>query len=286
MNILVTGGNGQLGRSLSKISNKFPNHKFFFTDLPESDITKEETISEIVKKNDINAIINCAAYTAVDKAESEPDIARQVNVIGPRVLARICKKYDLKFIHISTDYVFDGESNVPLLETDSCDNPIGVYGQTKRDAEEMIALAGIDSVIIRTAWLYSEFGNNFLKTMLRLSQDRNEIGVIFDQIGSPTYAPDLACAIINILDLGIKNGCELYHYSNEGICSWYDFAKEIFDISNIDIEVKPLHTYEYLTPAKRPKYSVLDKSKIKALGIQVPYWKISLKTCLNELNKQ
>lgn len=286
MNILVTGGNGQLGLSIKKISGQYPAHNFFFADLPDADITHEENITELVKKNEIDIIVNCAAYTAVDKAESEPEAARNINVIGPRVLARICKKYDLKLVHISTDYVFDGESNVPLLETNSCDNPIGVYGQTKKDAEDMIAESEVDSVIIRTAWLYSEFGNNFVKTMLRLAENRNELGVIFDQIGTPTYAPDLAVAIAEIINKGIEKGCNIYHYSNEGVCSWYDFAKEIFGQSGIDMKVNPLHTYEYQTPAKRPKYSVLDKSKIKSEGIHVPYWKDSLKTCLEELKKQ
>lgn len=283
MNILVTGGNGQLGCSISKISDSYPEHSFFYADLPEVDITKEESVVDVIKKNNINVIINCAAYTAVDKAETEKELASKVNVIGPRTLVRICKKYDLQLIHISTDYVFDGKSNIPLTETDKCDSPIGVYGATKREGELMILQGGVPSAIIRTSWLYSEFGNNFAKTMLKLSESKDEIGVVFDQIGTPTYAPDLARAIINILNMGLTENCEIYNYSNEGVCSWYDFAKSIFEISDISIKVNPIHTYEFLTLADRPMYSVLDKTKIKSLAIEVPYWRDSLKVCIKAL---
>ena len=284
MNILVTGGNGQLGCSIAKIASKY-NHEFIFCDIPEVDITDFVSLYNIVEENKIDTIINCAAYTAVDKAENDEETAYKINKIGASVLADVCEKKGIKLIHISTDYVFDGNSNIPLTETDECNDPIGVYGKTKREGELELFKRDIDFAIIRTAWLYSEFGNNFAKTMIRLSSIKDELGVICDQIGTPTYAPDLAEAIIDIIEKNIK-GKEIYHFSNEGVCSWYDFAHEIFDLANVRIKLNAINTDEYPTPAARPKYSVLDKKKIKRNGIKVPHWRDSLKICIKELKNQ
>lgn len=283
MNILVTGGNGQLGNSIKKISSDYPQHTFFFTDVPEVDITNLELLDRLMEEKSVDAIINCAAYTAVDKAESDVVLAESINVAGPKNLAEAAKKRGAKLIHVSTDYVFNGTANEPLKEEAQTD-PIGVYGRTKLAGEQAVKDSGCDALVIRTAWLYSEFGNNFVKTMLRLGREREQLGVVFDQVGTPTYAPDLAVAIMTLLDKGFT-GFDLYHFSNEGVISWYDFTKAIFRLENINITLNPIESCEYPTPAKRPAYSVLNKKKIKAAGVSVPYWEDSLRVCLKELAK-
>lgn len=283
MNILVTGGNGQLGNSIKKISSDYPQHTFFFTDVPEVDITNLELLDRLMEEKSVDAIINCAAYTAVDKAESDVALAESINVAGPKNLAEAAKKRGAKLIHVSTDYVFNGTANEPLKE-EALTDPIGVYGRTKLAGEQAVKDSGCDALVIRTAWLYSEFGNNFVKTMLRLGREREQLGVVFDQVGTPTYAPDLAVAIMTLLDKGFT-GFDLYHFSNEGVISWYDFTKAIFRLENINITLNPIESCEYPTPAKRPAYSVLNKKKIKAAGVSVPYWEDSLRVCLKELAK-
>jgi len=283
MNILVTGAEGQLGRSFQKISQNHSEHNFLYTDLPETDITNKKALNTLVKKHTIDVIINCAAYTAVDKAETEKEIAYHINGYGPRILAEVAKENNLKIIHISTDYVFDGNSTSPIKESYPT-SPKGVYGQSKLEGELEIASAACDAVIIRTAWLYSEFGNNFVKTMLRLGKEKDTLSVVYDQVGTPTYATDLALAVMQIIDNCI-NGYHLYHYSNEGVLSWYDFAYEIFALSGVKVHVNPIESDQYPTPAKRPAYSVLSKEKIKSIGIKVHYWKESLAQCLSILNQ-
>ncbi len=282
VNILITGANGQLGNSIRKIAPRYSLAKFFFTDVPEVDITDITLLEELVKKNDIHAIINCAAYTAVDKAETDIEPAQKINVDGPRNLAIVAKKFNIKLIHVSTDYVFNGNGNQPLKETDATD-PIGVYGKTKLEGEKAVEAIGCDALVVRTAWLYSEFGGNFVKTMLRLGKERKELNVVYDQVGTPTYAPDLAVAILDLLQKGFS-GYTLYHYSNEGVISWYDFAKAIFDLSAVEIKLNAIESSEYPTPAKRPAYSVLNKKEIKRAGIRIPYWRDSLLECLKILN--
>lgn len=284
MNILVTGANGQLGNSVQKISNQYPQHKFIYTDMPEVDITNLQLLEDLVKKEEINAIINCAAFTAVDKAESCEEIAAKINIDGPKNLALAAKSVGAKLIHISTDYVFGGKSSLPLKESDPT-QPIGVYGRTKRQGEMEVEKVGCDAVVIRTAWLYSEFGNNFVKTMLRLGRERETLNVVYDQIGTPTYATDLALAIMSLLEKGIS-GFETYHFSNEGVISWFDFTNAIFEIAGLNTKVNAIESFEYPTAAERPAYSVLNKRKIKNAGVSVPYWKDSLKTCIDILNKQ
>jgi len=282
MNILVTGANGQLGNSIRKIAAKYPSYRFLFTDIPEVDITDIALLEQLIRTNNIQAIINCAAYTAVDKAETDIELAKKINVDGPRNLATTAKKANIKLIHVSTDYVFNGKNNLPLKETDPT-GPIGVYGMTKLEGEIDVKESGCDSLIIRTAWLYSEFGGNFVKTMLRLGKEKEELSIVYDQIGTPTYATDLAVAILDLLQKDFS-GYTLYHYSNEGVISWYDFAKAIFDLSGIHIKLNAIESSEYPTPAKRPAYSVLSKKKIKEAGIQVPYWRDSLIECLKILD--
>jgi dTDP-4-dehydrorhamnose reductase len=282
MNILITGANGQLGNSVCKVAEKYPSYRFFFTDVPEVDITDMALLEELIQKDNIQAIINCAAYTAVDQAETDIEPAKKINVDGPRNLAIVAKKANAKLIHVSTDYVFNGNGNQPLKETDATD-PIGVYGKTKLEGEQAVEESGCDALVVRTAWLYSEFGANFVKTMLRLGKEREELNVVYDQVGTPTYASDLAVAILDLLQKGFS-GYTLYHYSNEGAISWYDFAKAIFDLSSIQIKLDAIESSEYPTPAKRPAYSVLNKKKIKEAGIRIPYWRDSLVKCLKILN--
>ena len=281
MNILITGANGQLGNSIRKIAAKYPSYHFLFTDIPEVDITDIALLEQLIRANNIEAIINCAAYTAVDKAETDIESAKKINVDGPRNLATAARKANIKLIHVSTDYVFNGKNNLPLKETDPTD-PIGVYGMTKLEGEIAVKESGCDSLIIRTAWLYSEFGGNFVKTMLRLGKEKEELSVVYDQVGTPTYATDLAVVLLDLLQKGFS-GHTLYHYSNEGVISWYDFAKTIFDLSGIRIKLNAIESSEYPTPAQRPAYSVLSKKKIRDAGIQVPYWRESLIECLKYL---
>lgn len=289
MKVLVTGSNGQLGSELKElVSNpklEIQNYTFIFTDSKLLDITNHQLVERFVVESGIKAIINCAAYTAVDKAESDIEMADRINHLAVANMAEIAKEYDIKLIHISTDYVFDGESYQPYLET-NVTNPQSVYGFTKLSGESaMLKINPQNSIIIRTSWVYSYYGANFVKTMLRLGKERDSLGVIFDQVGSPTYAKDLAKAILEILPKLNKQSVEIYNYSNEGVLSWYDFAKEIMSIANIGCQVNPIETVAYPTPAKRPHYSVLNKSKIKSdFGIEIPYWKDSLKVCIDRLS--
>lgn len=283
-NILITGSNGQLGSEIQSLSTHFKDFRFHFCDINTLDITNAEAVEKHIVKNHINTIINCAAYTAVDNAEDDIETADQINHIAVANLGKISKKLQLKLIHISTDYVFNGTNHIPYTETDHT-NPIGVYGNTKHKGETaLLKLNLTNSVIIRTAWVYSSFGNNFVKTMLRLGNERDSLGVIYDQIGSPTYAKHLAQTILEMLPKLDNKNTEIFHYSNEGVCSWYDFSKAIFEIKNIDCTVNPISSSDYPTKAKRPHYSVLNKQKIKeTYNIQIPYWKDALRECLEKL---
>lgn len=285
-NILVTGANGQLGSDLKDISCSY-EYNFYFADRNTLDITNKTHISEFVKNNSIDIIINCAAYTAVDKAEDDESNADKVNHQAVKYLAEISKEKDIKLIHISTDYVFDGKNYKPYVEDDIV-NPNGIYGKTKLDGEnEMINVNPINSIVIRTSWVYSSFGVNFVKTMFRLGKDRDELGVIFDQVGTPTYARDLAKTILDILPNIENDKVEIYNYSNEGVLSWYDFAKEIMRMAKLDCKINPIETKEYPTPATRPHFSLLNKSKIKKeFNISIPYWKDSLDECLRKMGER
>ena len=275
MVVLVTGSGGQLGQSLQFIAADYTEIQFHFLSTSDLDITSKKVIESIFNTIQPNFCVNAAAYTAVDKAEAEKDNAYSINVVGAKNLAEICKKFDTTLIHISTDFVFDGISNIPYTEEDLT-NPKGIYGKTKREGEIEIIKIVKKYFIIRTSWLYSQFGNNFMKTMLRLAQDRDVLSVVNDQIGTPTHAVDLAKAIVKIIQSKSKN-YGIYHFSNEGNASWYDFAKKIFEINNVSIELKPISTEEFPTPAQRPKYSVLDKSKIKSeFKITINSWEDSL----------
>ena len=282
MNILITGCNGQLGNEMRLLSKDNGQHSYFFTDIEELDITDYDAIINFVQTNKIDCIVNCAAYTAVDKAEENEDLCSLLNATAPSYLAAAIAQRDGTMIHISTDYVFDGGSNVPYTE-DMQVCPNSVYGKTKLAGEEAVLRACPKSMIIRTAWLYSEFGNNFVKTMVRLGRERDSLGVVFDQIGTPTYALDLARVIFIAINQGVVPG--VYHFSDEGVTSWYDFTKLIHEIAKIDsCKVLPLHTDEYPAKAPRPSYSVLDKSKVKKIyNIEIPYWVDSLKECLNNM---
>ena len=285
MNILITGCNGQLGNEMQLLEKQHPEHTFFNTDVAELDITNQEAIETFVTEHEIEGIVNCAAYTAVDKAESNKALCTALNTEAPAYLAMAIEKRGGWLVQISTDYVFDGTKHTPYVETDTpC--PDSVYGSTKLAGELAVSKFCKRTMIIRTAWLYSTFGNNFVKTMIRLGQEKPELGVIFDQIGTPTYARDLAVAIFAAISQGIQPG--VYHYSNEGVISWYDFTKAIHRIAGINTcKVRPLHTAEYPTPANRPHYSVLDKTKIKqTYGIEVPYWEESLRECMELLCPQ
>lgn len=285
--ILITGSNGQLGSELQVLAKQYQQHQFFFTDVAELDITDKTAIAAFVKENDINAIINCAAYTAVDKAESEAAIADKINHFAVKNLAEVAKEYDCKLIHISTDYVFDGTNHQPYLETD-IPNPKSVYGSTKLAGEQVMQqINPMNSGIIRTSWVYSSFGANFVKTMLKLGAERDELKVISDQVGTPTYAADLAQVILKILPQLVNEKVAIYHYTNEGVCSWYDFAQAIFEISQVDCNVTPITTAQYPTAAKRPQYSVLNKTKIKeSYHVDIPYWRDSLEECLGEIGNR
>ena len=282
MKILITGCNGQLGNEMQLLEKENPQHTYFNTDVAELDITDQTAIEKFVSENAIDGIVNCAAYTAVDKAEENQDLCMKLNATAPDYLAQAIEKRGGWMIQISTDYVFDGTNHKPYTEADSvCPN--STYGRTKLAGEQAVMAGCKKSMIIRTAWLYSTFGNNFVKTMIRLGKEKPELGVIFDQIGTPTYARDLAVAIFAAINQGIVPG--IYHFSNEGVISWYDFTKAIHRIAGITTcRVRPLHTEEYPTPANRPHYSVLDKTKIKqTYGIEIPYWEESLVECVKLL---
>ncbi|MCH5319433.1 MAG: dTDP-4-dehydrorhamnose reductase [Paramuribaculum sp.] len=287
MKILVTGGNGQLGMSLRKAAEDSKD-SYVFTDVAELDITDKDAVMRAVAEGGFDVIVNCAAYTNVDKAESDEEMAELLNAQAVANLAEAIKQTDGTLIHISTDYVFGGSNgNTPRRE-DEAVNPTGVYGKTKLHGEEAIAASGCKALIIRTAWLYSEYGKNFVKTMLNLTSTKPELKVVFDQAGTPTYAQDLAGAIVTIIDGRHLDGNEgIYHYSNEGVCSWYDFAKMIAKMGgNNSCNIQPCHSDEFPSPVKRPAYSVLDKTKIKErFGLEIPYWTESLEKCVNNLLK-
>ena len=281
-NILITGANGQLGNEMRVLSAENKEYNYFFTDVAELDICDAKAILDFVKANDINVIVNCAAYTAVDNAEDNVELCTKLNADAVGYLAEAAEANGAEFIQISTDYVFDGTAHTPYKETEpTCPN--SVYGNTKLAGEQNALTRCTRSMVIRTAWLYSTFGNNFVKTMIRLGKERDSLGVIFDQIGTPTYARDLARAIFAAIRQGVVPG--IYHFSNEGVCSWYDFTKAIHRLAGITTcHVKPLHTSEYPTKASRPHYSVLDKTKIKSTyGIEVPHWEDSLRNCISQM---
>ena len=285
-NVLVTGSKGQLGSEIKELSTSYQNN-YFFTDREELDITNEEAIKVFITTNDIDTIINCAAYTAVDKAEEDENNADKINHVAVSYMAQISKEKNIKLIHVSTDYVFDGTNHKPYIETDIT-HPNGVYGKTKLEGEKtLIEINPKNTIIIRTSWVYSSFGNNFVKTMLRLGKERDELGVIFDQVGTPTHARDLAKTILEILPKIDNESVEVYHYSNEGVLSWYDFAKEIMAMAKLDCQINPIETKAYPTPATRPHYSLLNKLKIKEhFNITIPYWKDSLDECLRIMGER
>jgi dTDP-4-dehydrorhamnose reductase len=279
MVVLVTGANGQLGQAIQFVAGNYPNINFVFCSSSNLDITNKENCDSVFNKEKPDFCINAAAYTAVDKAESEPEKAVLINVIGAKNLAEACKNFNSKLIHISTDFVFDGSKNSPYNETD-LPNPKGVYGQTKLEGEIAIQEVFDAYFIIRTSWVYSQFGNNFMKTMLRLASERTSLSIVNDQIGTPTNAIDLAECLVTIITEHSKLNTEhygIYNFSNEGQCSWFDFAKKIFEINQVKIDVIPIPTTQFPTPAERPKYSVLDKAKIKStFGIEIKPWEQSI----------
>lgn len=281
-NILVTGANGQLGNEMRLLAEVNKEYTYFFTDVAELDICDEQAVMNFVTAHQIDIIVNCAAYTAVDKAEDNQELCDKLNHVAPGYLAKAIQTRGGYLVQVSTDYVFDGTAHVPYTEEQpTC--PDSVYGTTKLAGEQEAMKYCANTMIIRTAWLYSTFGNNFVKTVLRLGREKDSLGVIFDQIGTPTYARDLAVAIFAAIHKGIIPG--IYHFSNEGVCSWYDFTQMIHHLADIKTcKLRPLHTEEYPTKAKRPHYSVLDKTKIKDIyGIEIPYWVDSLKECIDKL---
>lgn len=284
--ILVTGADGQLGREM-QIASHGSRNRFIFTDIAGEyerlDITDPQAIADIVRENNVNVIVNCAAYTNVDKAETDPETANLLNNIAAGNLADAMKAVNGTLIHISTDYVFQGDRNIPCRE-DWPTEPLGVYGKTKLAGEKSIEATGCASIIIRTAWLYSPFGKNFVKTMRDLTSSRESLKVVFDQVGTPTYAGDLAEAICHIIETGQLDKTGTYHFSNEGVCSWFDFAKAICEMSGNTCDIRPCHSDEFPSPVARPHFSVLDKTKIKqTFGIRIPYWTDSLKRCIEEI---
>ena len=292
MNILVTGANGQLGNEVQLVSKQSKNDKYFFTDVCEGyeklDITDIDKIRSYVNEHDIKCIINCAAWTNVDKAETAGDIVETLNATAPENLAKVMKERNGLLVHISTDYVFGGDPyNTPCRE-DQKGTPTGVYGLTKLHGEQKIQTTGCNYIILRTAWLYSEFGHNFVKTMLNLTSTKPQLKVVFDQTGTPTYAGDLADTIFDIIENRKYEGhTGIYHFSNEGVCSWYDFTKMIALIAgNNNCDIEPCHSNEFPSPVTRPAYSVLDKTKIKeTFGVKIPYWLDSLKKCMANMEK-
>ncbi|SKB74212.1 dTDP-4-dehydrorhamnose reductase [Salegentibacter holothuriorum] len=283
-NILVTGAKGQLGSEIREIASQYPDFTFGFTDIAELDITDKNAVVQFIVDNNIDIIINCAAYTAVDKAESEPELAEKINNTAVKYLAEVAKKYCSSIIHISTDYVFDGKNFQPYMPDHPTD-PVNMYGETKLEGEKTLKkINPSGSVIIRTSWVYSSFGNNFVKTMLRLGGERKNLNVIYDQVGVPTYAADLAKFILdNCLNLQNEE-VKTYHYTNEGVCSWYDFAKEIMEVANLNCKVAPIPTASYPTRANRPFYSLMDKTSLKEeFDVEILYWKDSLKDCIEKM---
>jgi dTDP-4-dehydrorhamnose reductase len=286
MKILVTGSNGQLGSEFKMLAPVFPDHKFIFTDVAELDITSEPDVEALVKAEQPAVIINCAAYTAVDKAEQEDNLAFLINATAVGNLARVASKNNALLIHISTDYVFDGKGHKPYMEDDPT-NPVSLYAKSKHAGEHQVQSYANKALIIRTSWLYSEFGNNFIKTIMKYGKERGLLNVVFDQTGAPTYARDLAKTILHIIQRQPgSQGVEVFHYSNEGVASWYDFAKAIIEFSGITCSINPIETKDYPLPAVRPFYSVFNKSKIKLrFQIEIPYWRDSLKECIQRLEQ-
>jgi dTDP-4-dehydrorhamnose reductase len=283
MKILVTGAKGQLGSEIRELAAKYGVHRFEFTDVEELDITSEKAVREYLNENKFDCVINCAAYTAVDKAEGDKEKALLINATAVRNLARVSRELGAFLVHISTDFVFDGKANAPYTEKDKA-APLSVYGKTKLEGEKEFLKNAGQGMIVRTGWLYSSFGNNFVKTVLRLAREKGKIGMIFDQVGTPTYAADLAKAILEALSKLQKGKKEIYQFSNEGVASWYDFAKAVCEIGGVACVVHPIETREYPTPAMRPKYSVMNKAKFKKeFGQEIPYWRDSLKLCLSKL---
>jgi dTDP-4-dehydrorhamnose reductase len=284
INILITGANGQLGSELRDLTVDEKINKFIYTDYKELDICNHTNVRKFIILNDIDIIINCAAYTQVDKAEDEEELANAVNNLAVENFAKLSKEFNIKLVHVSTDYVFDGTNNKPYVELD-IPNPKTIYGLTKFAGEKaMQKINPLNSIIIRTSWVYSVYGNNFLKTILTLSEKRNELNIVSDQIGTPTYAADLALTIIQILPKISNNQVEVYHYSNEGTCSWFDFAKAIIDLNKINIKINPIESVDFQTIAKRPVYSVLNKKKFKTeYSKEINYWRDSLLKCTKKL---
>lgn len=288
MNILVTGANGQLGNEIKQAATDLQTpYTWLYTDADDLDITKEEEVTNFFTRHSIQFVINCAAYTAVDKAETEQEQAKRINTEAPKILATACALHNAKFIHISTDYVFDGKAYTPYKETDK-PNPQSIYGATKLQGEQAALAAYTNTCIIRTSWLYSSYNNNFVKTMMRLGKERSELSVVFDQIGSPTYAKHLAYAILTIIERSATNTNGfipgIYHFSNEGVCSWYDFAKEIFDTMQANVKLLPIESKDYPTPAARPHFSVMNKQKIKeTYSLSISHWKDALQECMKLL---
>jgi len=287
MKILVTGGNGQLGSELQALAGSYPAYSFVFTDLEDLDITDESAVAEFININKIEAILNCAAYTAVDKAEEEKNLADKVNCRAVKILALLAREKKLRLIHISTDYIFDGKGHIPYTAKGKA-NPVNHYGKSKWEGEQTImTLNPLNSLIIRTSWVYSSYGNNFVKTMMRLGSERSELNVIDDQVGSPTYAKDLAEFLLEHALTYTSDKTGIYHFTNEGVCSWYDFAKEIIQMAALECQINPIPTSSYPTPAKRPYYSLLDKADLKRdFGVTIPYWKDSLRTCIHSLKNK
>jgi dTDP-4-dehydrorhamnose reductase len=287
MRVLITGSNGQLGSEIKELAANYRKLNFVFKDLPDLNICNFNLLQSFIIDNNINAVINCAAYIAVDRAEEDAETAEQVNSMGVANLVNALQAVNGKLIHISTDYVFDGNHFLPYKESDAV-SPIGVYGETKREGELAVIKSNLDAIVIRTSWLYSSYGNNFVKTMLRLGNEKEELDVIFDQVGTPTFARDLAKTCLEILyentSENISKNGKLYHYSNEGVASWYDFAISIMELGVVNCKVNPIQTKDYPTLAKRPQYSVLNKSKIKTdFKIEIPYWRDSLKDCITKI---
>ena len=282
MNIFVTGGNGQLGNEMRVVSKESRN-RYIFTDVVELDITNLEAIRYMLKMERVDVVVNCAAYTNVDRAEEDEIMADLLNNKAAGNLAVVAKEVGATLIHVSTDYVFQGDKNTPYKE-DCETSPLGVYGRTKLAGERSIQATGCNYLIFRTSWLYSSYGKNFVKTMQRLTRDKNSLKVVFDQVGTPTYAGDLAAIIYKVIEKDMLDKQGIYHFSNEGVCSWYDFAQEVCELSGNACNIEPCHSDEFPSKVKRPNFSVLDKTKVKeTFGAKVPYWKVSLKHCINLL---
>ena len=287
MNILVTGCNGQLGSEMRVLSEEYPQHRFVFTDVAELDITDRSAVMLFVKDQAFDCIVNCAAYTNVDKAEEQEQTAYLINATAVRNLAEAATATGALLVHISTDYVFNGKAYIPYMETDPTD-PQTAYGRTKLAGEELLLEACERAIILRTAWLYSSFGNNFVKTMIRLGKEREQLGVVFDQVGSPTYAADLARAVMTVVTAPKEQLTnKIYHFTNEGVCSWYDFTKEIHRLAGIDnCNVRPIRSEEYQYKTARPHYSVLDKGLFRrTFGVDIPHWQDGLRRCFELLNE-